>query len=52
MKVCKKLIDICDEIWVYGDSRGCLEEFAYAKEKGISTRLMFEPIDYKELMES
>ena len=51
MKICKYLIDIADEVWIYGDSKGCLEELKYAKKKGKPIRLMFSPIDYKELME-
>ena len=28
------LIDICDEVWVYGDSEGCRKERAYALSQG------------------
>ena len=31
MLACYSLIDICDEVWVYGDSEGCLNEARYAK---------------------
>lgn len=34
MKVCYNLIDICDEVWVYGDSEGCRKEKEYAELKG------------------
>ncbi|MGB9813517.1 MAG: DUF4406 domain-containing protein [Thermovenabulum sp.] len=34
MEVCYKLIDICDEVWVYGDSEGCRKEAEYAKKTG------------------
>ena len=30
LQVCFRLIDICDEVWVYGDSEGCREERGYA----------------------
>ena len=31
LQVCFRLIDICDEVWVYGDSEGCRREVKYAK---------------------
>ena len=34
LRVCFKLIDICDEVWVYGNSEGCREEKAYALSQG------------------
>lgn len=34
MAVCKRMIDICDEVWIYGDSPGCREERQYAKKQG------------------
>ncbi len=30
MIVCKRLIDQCDEVWIFGNSRGCKEEERYA----------------------
>ncbi len=33
IEVCYRLIDICDEIWVYGDSDGCRKEREYATKK-------------------
>jgi len=30
LQVCFRLIDICDEVWVYGDSEGCNKERYYA----------------------
>lgn len=38
MQVCFRLIDICDEVWVYGDSDGCRREAAYARSIGKSVR--------------
>ena len=38
MRVCKRMIDICDEVWIYGDSPGCREEKEYAKKTGKTTR--------------
>jgi hypothetical protein len=32
MDICYKLIDICDEIWIYSDSEGCRLERKYAEE--------------------
>lgn len=34
MAVCFKLIDISDEVWVYGDSEGCKLEEEYAERTG------------------
>jgi hypothetical protein len=34
LRVCFRLIDICDEVWVYGDSEGCNEERDYALSRG------------------
>lgn len=34
LKVCLRLIDICDEVWIYGDSEGCRKERAYARSQG------------------
>jgi len=34
LELCFKLIDLCDEVWVYGISDGCLLEAAYAKLAG------------------
>ena len=28
------LIDICDEVWIYGDSEGCEKERDYALSRG------------------
>jgi nucleoside 2-deoxyribosyltransferase len=34
MSVCYKLIDMCDEVRVYGDSPGTRAEVKYARETG------------------
>jgi len=34
LQVCFRLIDICDEVWVYGDSDGCRKERDYAISRG------------------
>jgi hypothetical protein len=34
LQVCFRLIDICDEVWVYGDSEGCRKEKTYALSQG------------------
>ncbi len=31
IRTCFELIQISDEVWVYGDSRGCNEERRYAE---------------------
>jgi len=34
LQVCFKIIDICDEVWIYGDSEGCKREAEYAQRAG------------------
>lgn len=34
MEVCYRLIDLSDEVWVYGNSEGCKMEKEYAELKG------------------
>ncbi len=34
LQVCFGLIDICDEVWIYGDSEGCEKERDYALSRG------------------
>ena len=34
LQVCYRLIDICDEVWVCGDSEGCGKEMNYALSRG------------------
>lgn len=31
MQLCFELIDMCDEVWVYGSSTGCKMEYGYAR---------------------
>lgn len=45
LRTCFHLIDICDEVWVYGDSEGCQLEAAYAKMIG---KVVRNQQDYKE----
>ena len=42
LQVCYSLIDICDEVWIYGDSEGCKREAEYAQRAG--KVVMFEKI--------
>lgn len=34
LQVCFRLIDISDEVWIYGDSEGCKNEREYALSRG------------------
>ena len=34
LQVCYRLIDICDEVWIDGDSEGCEKEREYALSRG------------------
>ncbi len=45
LQVCFRLIDMCDEVWVYGDSEGCRMEADYAKMVG---KVVRNQQDYKE----
>lgn len=38
LKACFRLIDICDEVWLYGDSEGCRREAYYARRSGKKVR--------------
>ena len=38
MAICCHLIDCCDELWSYGDSKGCIQEREYAECIGIPVR--------------
>jgi len=40
LRVCFRLIDICDEVWIYGDSEGCRREAQYAKSVGKPVRMV------------
>ena len=40
LRVCFGLIDICDEVWIYGDSEGCRREAIYAKSVGKPVRMV------------
>lgn len=33
MSICFDLIDFCDEVWIYGESKGCRREWEYAVKK-------------------
>ena len=39
LQVCFRLIDICDEVWIYGDSEGCKREAEYAQRAGKVVRM-------------
>ena len=39
LQVCYRLIDICDEVWIYGDSEGCKREAEYAQRAGKVVRM-------------
>lgn len=39
LQVCFRLIDICDEVWIYGDSEGCRKEAEYARRVGEVVRV-------------
>lgn len=50
VQVCYRLIDICDEVWVYGESEGCRLETSYAKSKGKTIKLFGTILAEHELL--
>lgn len=44
MEVCYRLIDMCDEVWIYGNSEGCKLERGYAEWIGKKVVIFFEGI--------
>ena len=52
VRVCYELINICDEVWIYGDTDGCRKEEKYARMMGKKVKVCYEKTDYKELMEA
>lgn len=45
MNICFKLIDIADVVFIYGDSRGCKLERAYAEEIGKPVIIFYKEKD-------
>lgn len=45
MKFCKRSVDVCDELWLFGVSKGTLTELKHALDRGktIRTFLEFDP---------
>ena len=39
LQVCFRLIDICDEVWIYEDSEGCRMELEHARSIGKVVRV-------------
>lgn len=42
MQVCYRLIDICDEVWIYGENEGCKLERKYAEQTGKKVVILYE----------
>ncbi len=57
IKFCKRAIDICDQFWLFGVSKGTLTELNHAIEKEKQIKLFHEEFDpewkekYEELKE-
>ncbi|MFW5895361.1 MAG: DUF4406 domain-containing protein [archaeon] len=49
MEVCFRLIDICDYVYVYGNSEGCMQEYKYALENDIPVVKFFDEYERKFL---
>ncbi len=45
MEFCRRTIDICDEFWMFGVSRGTLEEVAHALGRGKKVKLFLDEFD-------
>ena len=46
MDTCKDLIKTCDELWVYGDSKGCQEEVQYAESVGVPVKVKYNVVNF------
>lgn len=51
MRVCYFLIMMCPTFLSYGDTAGCKEEIEFAHKMGKHIKIMYERVDYKEMME-
>ena len=38
IQACFQIIETCDELWVYGNSKGCKREVELAKQVGVKVR--------------
>jgi hypothetical protein len=45
MEFCRKSVDICDELWLFGISEGTLEEMDYAMKTGKPVEFYYEKFD-------
>ena len=45
MEYCRRLVEVCDEFWMFGISNGTLEELVHALKLGKTIRLNFEGFD-------
>lgn len=57
MKVCYKLINMSDEIWIFGNSEGCQKELKYARKHNKKIILFYQKTKhgykyYENLMKS
>ncbi len=54
MKYCIKLIDVCDEFWMFGVSEGTLDELSYAIKINKPIKLFLDAFDknWKEIANS
>lgn len=41
LEVCYRMIDMCDEVWIYGNSDGCFSEYKYAIQRNKKVRMMY-----------
>ena len=42
LKMCYRLIDSCDEVWIYGKSRGCNAERDYANSNKVNKKVVLK----------
>lgn len=47
MKICFNLIDLADEVFMFGDSEGCKEEELYALSKGKKIVKFYPEFEYQ-----
>jgi len=48
LQLCLEIINICDEVWVYGDSDGCRNEMRYADSINKPVRILHNSLTKRE----
>jgi len=49
MDTCKHLINMSDEVWIYGNSSGCMEEMRYAFSNGKHIEVKYASMSMRDI---